>query len=445
MPRIKLTVKSVAALTAPTRSRKTEIYWDEGKGSVRGFGVQCSGSTSTKNFIAQRDINGRSKRVVIAGVNEITLEAARNKAADLQNQMRQGIDPKSRASYSTLRETLEEFRTARASRLKARSDASYAELVTKHLADWLDLPLTTISREMVEKKHSQIAADIAARERAKARESAKRYRERAAKAESWPEAARRYRELADRAESREPPSGHATANATMRALRALFNFAIDRNPELTNPVKLKHQWFDVAPREGLVKSDDMERFYKGIIDLENPVARDYLLLILFTGLRRREAAALRWSDIDLKAGIIRIPAANTKANRKLDLPMVDVVRDMLIARRSLGDGEFVFLANSSSGHIEEPRFALEEVAAKSGVRVSVHDLRRTFLTIAESCDISPLALKALVNHSLGNGDVTSGYIIMNAERLRAPAKRVASKLMELCGITEPAGVKKIYR
>jgi integrase len=69
--------------------------------------------------------------------------------------------------------------------------------------------------------------------------------------------------------------------------------------------------------------------------LENPVARDYLLLILFTGLRRREAAALRWTDIDLKAGIIRIPAANTKTNRTLDLPMVDAVRDMFIARRSL--------------------------------------------------------------------------------------------------------------
>jgi hypothetical protein len=117
--------------------------------------------------------------------------------------------------------------------------------------------MTAISRDMVEKRHSQIATDIAATFRTKARESAKRYRERAAKAESWPEAARRYRDLAERAESREPPTGHATANSAMRALRALFNFAFDRNPELSNPVKLRHQWFDVAPREGLVKADDM--------------------------------------------------------------------------------------------------------------------------------------------------------------------------------------------
>jgi hypothetical protein len=41
---------------------------------------------------------------------------------------------------------------------------------------------------------------------------------------------------------------------------------------------------------------------------------------------------------------------------------------------------------------------------------------RTF-TVAEATDISPMALKALVNHSLGS-DVTSGYIQITAERLR---------------------------
>jgi len=61
------------------------------------------------------------------------------------------------------------------------------------------------------------------------------------------------------------------------------------------------------------------------------------------------------------------------------------------------------------------------------------DLRRTYITAAESADISPLALRALVNHSLG-GDVTSGYIVMTPERLREPAQRVCERLKVLCGI-----------
>jgi integrase len=72
------------------------------------------------------------------------------------------------------------------------------------------------------------------------------------------------------------------------------------------------------------------------------------------------------------------------------------------------------------------------VAEATGIRVSAHDLRRTYITVAESADISPLAMKALVNHSLGN-DVTSGYVVMTAERLREPAQRVADRLKTLCG------------
>ena len=82
------------------------------------------------------------------------------------------------------------------------------------------------------------------------------------------------------------------------------------------------------------------------------------------------------------------------------------------------------------------------VAEATGIRVSVHDLRRTFITVAESTDISPYALKALVNHSLGN-DVTSGYVQITVERLREPAQRVCDKMMELCGIKPPEGVARM--
>lgn len=47
----------------------------------------------------------------------------------------------------------------------------------------------------------------------------------------------------------------------------------------------------------------------------------------------------------------------------------------------------------------------------------IHDLRRTFITIAESLDISAYALKRLLNHKMNN-DVTAGHIIIDAERLR---------------------------
>lgn len=80
------------------------------------------------------------------------------------------------------------------------------------------------------------------------------------------------------------------------------------------------------------------------------------------------------------------------------------------------------------------------IAKETGIRVMVHDLRRTFITVAKSCDIPLVALKALVNHSLGS-DVTAGYIKINGDRLREPMQKVTDKFKELIGLAEPGGEK----
>src|ERR1044071_6786692 len=178
----------------------------------------------------------------------------------------------------------------------------------------------------------------------------------------------------------------STANGGMRALRAIWYWAAERDPELPpNPVRrLKRAWFPEPRRERLVGSHQLPAFYVAVDALPSRTARDYLLLLLFTGFRRNEAAALRWEEVDLAQCVIRLAAKRTKAGRKLDLPMTDYVRDLLVARRALGhEGAFVFPADSRSGHIEEPKFPLALVAKTTGLSVSAHDLRRTFITVAE--------------------------------------------------------------
>jgi integrase len=334
--------------------------------------------------------------------------------------------------------------------LRPRSRDSYRAAIEAHLAGWLDRPLSKIDRTMIEARHADIAKEIEDRHLAKDKLHAEQWetRAKAAEARNWFDAAANYRARAAAALSRKT-NGFATANGAMRALRALWNYAADRHPEIgTNPVKLRRQWHPVAPRERHLPEDDMAKFYKAAMALESPVGRDYILLLLCTGLRRREAAGLKWADVDLSAKVIRIPAAMTKAKRKLDLPMSDFVHDLLVARRAVGRdrNDYVFPAASRSGHIEEPRFFLDRIAKSCGVRISAHDLRRTFITVAESTNISPIALRALVNHSLGK-DVTSGYVQMTPERLREPAQLVCNKLKLLCGIVGPEGrnVAKLKR
>jgi hypothetical protein len=94
--------------------------------------------------------------------------------------------------------------------------------------------------------------------------------------------------------------------------------------------------------------------------------------------------------------MIGIPAARTKTKKKLDLPMSDVGRDRLVALYAIDrDGPFVFSSNSRSGYLSEPKVGLAVVA---GIKASVHELRRSFITVAASAEMNPCALKA--NYSL---------------------------------------------
>jgi integrase len=280
--------------------------------------------------------------------------------------------------------------------LSAGSVREYRRKIETHLQPWLDLPLRYITPDMVEVRHRAIPGEIA---------KAKRY------------------------------SGNTAANLAMKTLSLLWNFAAERDPALpSNPVRrLRRQWYPTQRRERHIKQDNIARFYAAVCGLENTVARDWILLMLHTGLRRRESAALRWEHIDFSARIIHVPANLTKNKQPLDLPMTTYVHDLLKARREQGNAKFIFPSYAVSGHIEEAKHVFEQVATACDIVVSAHDLRRTYITIADSCDISYAALKQLVNHSM-KSDVTRGYIQMEAERLRKAAQTVCDKLLVLCGV-----------
>jgi integrase len=184
--------------------------------------------------------------------------------------------------------------------------------------------------------------------------------------------------------------------------------------------------------------------------LHDPWAyRDLIRLMLYTGIRFGEATHLRWDNVDLGAGVIQLSAAQTKANRKLDLPMSDYVRQLLRERLSIrtatGNAANQWVFPGESGPVSDPRNALmaaaRYVSAASGTTDATafyynpHSLRRTFVTVAESCDLSTYTLKALVNHSFGD-DVTAIYVGRDIERLRTGAQKVANRMFALCSATE---------
>ena len=90
-------------------------------------------------------------------------------------------------------------------------------------------------------------------------------------------------------------------------------------------------------------------------------------------------------------------------------------------------------------YLIEPRKQMTKVMIASGIEFTLHDLRRTFITVAESLDISVYAVKRLVNHKMSN-DVTAGYIIADVERLREPMQKITDYLLKLAGIKPSAAI-----
>ncbi|MEZ5633809.1 hypothetical protein [Nitrosomonas sp.] len=84
---------------------------------------------------------------------------------------------------------------------------------------------------------------------------------------------------------------------------------------------------------------------------------------------------------------------------------------------------YVFQRANGTGYISEQRKQLAKIIKESGVSFTIHDLRQTFVTVAESLDISAYAVKCLVNHKMSN-DITPGYFVTDVERLRQPMHHV---------------------
>lgn len=356
-------------------------------GALPGFGLRVT-SGGAKSFIVEKRINGKVKRITIGKYGPLTVENARVRAVELLGDITVGKDPiaEKRISESkgtTLGAAFESYLITRKD-LKPGTIKNYRKCIDGCLGDWKSKPLLEISKALVEARHREIGQKAPAR-----------------------------------------------ANNTMRVLRAVFNHAIERYEDEQgrplipfNPVaRLSHNraWYRVERRSGHLKPHQLEAWLAATQALHQSTARDFLQLLLFTGLRKNEAATLRWSDIDLSHRTLTVQ--DTKNRDPHTLPLPDYLYTMLSARKLEAVNEWVFPSPREDGPLKEPRSAIKRVIELSGIAFTLHDLRRTFITIAESLDISAYALKRLANHRLTN-DITAGYIISDVERLREPMNRI---------------------
>src|SRR5207248_836296 len=121
-------------------------------------------------------------------------------------------------------------------------------------------------------------------------------------------------------------TGHHTANDAFRLFRTIYNSArVGRENDLPeNPCRaLRKSWFKVKKPRTAIPREQLQAWHAGTARIDNPVRRDYLRLVLFTGLRRQSAAEIRWRDVDFEKQSLHIRRPKGGEERAFRLPLSD--------------------------------------------------------------------------------------------------------------------------
>jgi integrase len=169
--------------------------------------------------------------------------------------------------------------------------------------------------------------------------------------------------------------------------------------------------------------DELARLYRASRGQER------LLLALegFNGLRRVEVLRLRLKDVEFSRNRLRVLGKGRNGGKWRTLPMFAETSRVLRGVLRTGDEGALLLPLSRSGADLILRRAADRAGfPKLGLRVSHHDLRRTFGRLAHKAGMDLVQLKNLYGHS--SLDQTVHYIGLDEDEMRAGLDRLAAMI-----------------
>ena len=371
---MKLTKKIIDTLPLPSSGQK--FIWDD---EIKGFGLRLT--SAKKTYIVQGRVKGKNqeRRVSLGEHGVLTIQEASRRAKKELSAMLEGTDPvveqkRVEVEAVTLQKVVEKYLLDRRD-LKPNSRNDINKHLNKSFATWAEKPFISITRDKV---------------------------------------LTRFRELSDRSP--------AQANQAFRVLRALLNYAGaayrhgDAPILIENPVKILSDaklWHRVQARSGRIPTDKIGAAWNALqqyrqapdISRVGETLSDAISFLMLTGSRWSEMAELTWDRVNLEDGSWNIPDPKNRTPITFPLPMAVVE---ILKKRPLKKG-YIFPARSGDGHIRDARGILDKISTAARVRISPHDLRRTFRAVAGEVKVEFWKTKLLMGHKMSDDITVTHY------------------------------------
>jgi len=296
LPRI-----TINLITSSVPAAKRYYVWDV---SPMGFGLSVFPS-GLKSFVLQyRTAEGRARRATIGKVGSLTPDQARQRALEMLDMIRKGVDPlenKAAArSALTVSDLLDAYLASEAFAEKARSTRETDKgRIENHLRPLLGQKIAAkLTTEEVKKARRDIVSGKTARD----------------EKTGW-----RARSIVR--------GGEGAARQSMRLFAAVLSSAVKEGLVSHNPARDIDNGGDRCREVVMRDSDDYRRLFETLTRMETdnrlrPAVANIIRLIALTGARRDEIAGLEWREVDLEKRLITIPPERHKTDRRTNAPRV---------------------------------------------------------------------------------------------------------------------------
>lgn len=216
----------------------------------------------------------------------------------------------------------------------------------------------------------------------------------------------------------ERENGKGPARKCRSLLSTMFEVGIAGKWCILNPVRGTRRP-DFDPRQRYLKVDELHAFMEAVHGLRFEIARDFILLSLYTGQRRSNVCSMRWDELDFSARLWIIPAGKYKGKKPHVVPLSTLALEILQRRREARNGSpWVLPGRGKEGHYAHPKEAWARVLDKAGIEnLRIHDLRRSLGAWQQRQGASLRTIQQTMGHS--TADITARvYSPMEVEQVR---------------------------